>query len=142
MSRAPADVSSVLGTYPSAVRAGVRSLRTLILDTAVRTAGAGAIEETLKWGEPAYLTSVSGSGTTIRLAWMKSTPDQYAMLFNCKSTLVDTFRTHYPDTFRFDGNRAIVFRTGDVIPGEALASCIATALLYHTLPRGTLAPGR
>lgn len=140
MSRAPADVSSVIGSYPSAARVGIRALRSLILQTAARTAGVGPLHETLKWGEPAYLTSVSGSGSTIRIAWKPSTPDQYAMLFNCKTTLIDTFRTHFPDTFVFDGNRAIVFHSGDEIPREALVSCIATALLYHTLPRGALAP--
>ncbi len=142
MSSPPADVSSVLGTYPSAIRVEVSALRRLILRTAEKTAGVGVLEEMLKWGEPAYLTAASGSGSTIRIAWKKSTPDRYAMYFNCNTTLVDTFRTHYPDTFTFDGNRAIVFRTDDVIPREALATCIATALLYHTLPRGALAPER
>ena len=71
-------------------------LRELIFATAAATPGVGALEETLKWGEPAYLTSATRSGSTIRLAWKPARPEQYAMFFNCQTTLVDTFRTLFP----------------------------------------------
>ena len=45
--------------------------------------------------------------------------------------LVDTFRTAFPDTFTFEGNRAIVFDQGDRVPVRELTVCIATALTYH-----------
>lgn len=106
-------------------------LRALILQTAAATDGVGALEETLKWGEPSYLTSESKSGSTIRIAWKKSTPSEYAMYFNCQTTLVDSFRFQFPNDFTFEGNRALVFDASDDIPIEALRHCVAAALTYH-----------
>ena len=90
----------------------------------------GEITETLKWGEPAYLTSQSKSGSTIRIGWKPSDPARYAMYFNCQTTLVDTFRTRFPE-ISFDGNRAIVLDESNDVPADALRVCIAAALTYH-----------
>ena len=126
-----ADVARVFASYPPPLRRKLLALRQLVLDTAAATPGAGEIEETLKWGEPAYLTSASKSGSTIRLAPVKSSPSQYALYFNCKTTLVDTFRTLFPQELRYDGNRAIVLDSADALPHDALAFCIQAALIYH-----------
>ena len=107
------------------------ALRKIILETAANTAEVGEIEETLKWGEPAYLTSQSGSGSTIRIDWKRSRPEEYAMYFNCKTNLVDTFRTMFPKDFKYEGNRALVFEANAPIPTDALRFCIAAALTYH-----------
>ncbi|SFU73996.1 protein of unknown function (DU1801) [Polaromonas sp. YR568] len=126
-----ADVARTFASYPPALQRKLLALRRLVLDTAAATPGVGEIEETLKWGEPAYLTSVSKSGSTIRLGPVKSSPSQYALYFNCKTTLVDTFRTLFPHELRYDGNRAIVLEAGEALPREALAFCIQAALTYH-----------
>lgn len=55
-----------LGTCPPEVRELVMRLRQLALDTAAELAEVGDVEETLKWGEPSY---VSRTGSTIRLGW-------------------------------------------------------------------------
>ena len=68
-------------------------LRELILETAGEIEEVGPIEETLKWDEPAYLTSETGSGSTIRIDWKEKSPDQYAIYFNCKTSLVERFKT-------------------------------------------------
>lgn len=106
-------------------------LRQLILDVAAETKGVGPLEETLKWGQPSYLTARSGSGSTIRIDRVKSQNGQYAMYFHCQTTLVDTFRETYRGEFRFEGNRSIVFDEDDEIPVEALSHCISLALTYH-----------
>ncbi len=126
-----AATARVFEAYPPTLRRKLMVLRKLILDTAAATEGVGEIEETLKWGEPAYLTTQSKSGSTLRIAWKKSAPTQYAMYFNCQTTLVETFRTVFPNEFRFEGNRAIVFNEADPVPRDALAFCIAAALTYH-----------
>jgi hypothetical protein len=46
-------------------------------------------------------------------------------------TLVDTFRSLFPNTFDFEGNRALVFDASDTLPKKELAFCIAMALTYH-----------
>ena len=131
----PPDVAAAFTTYPTEIRKRIHKLRELIFDVAARTPGVGALEELLKWGEPAYITAVSKSGSTIRIAWKKAKPTQYAMYFNCQTTLVDSFKTMFPKAFKFDGNRALVFKTGNEVPVEALGICIAMALTYHAEKR-------
>ena len=87
-------------------------------------------------GEPAYLTSKTKSGSTVRIAYKPAKPLHYAMYFNCQTTLVETFRTLFPSDFTFDGNRAIIFEESDVIATDALAFCIAAALTYHRREAG------
>ncbi|NJN50484.1 MAG: DUF1801 domain-containing protein [Gammaproteobacteria bacterium] len=110
-------------------------LRELIFQTASAVEGAGEIQETLKWGEPAYLTTKTRAGTTVRIGWKANAPERYAMYFHCQTNLIDTFRTLFPDDLRFEGNRAIVFDVGESIPREALSRCVAAALTYHLRKR-------
>ena len=126
-----AVVARVFAAYPPKMRRKLMILRQLIFDTAAEIDGVGEIEETLKWGEPAYVTAKSGSGSTVRIDWKKSKPSQYAMYFHCQTKLVDTFRTLFPDDFRYEGNRAIIFGADDAVPVEELSLCIAAALTYH-----------
>ena len=124
-------VAGVFAAYPPAIRLRVMALRRLIFETAAATEGVGPITETLKWGEPAYLTAASRSGSTIRIGWKKSAPSRYALYFHCQTNLVETFRAQFPDLFVFEGNRAIVFEEADTVPAGPLAMCIAAALTYH-----------
>jgi hypothetical protein len=124
-------VAQAFEAYPPAMRQRLLALRQLIFETAAATEGVGPLDETLKWGEPAYVTSQSKSGSTIRIDWTKKAPSQYAMYFNCQTNLIETFRTLFPRDFRFEGNRAIVFEASDDVPQDALAFCIAAALTYH-----------
>lgn len=128
---ADATVRQAFDAYPAPMRHGLLALRGLIFETAARTPGVGALQETLKWGEPAYVTAESKSGSTVRLGWSKARPDRYAMYFHCQTNLVETFRTMFPREFSFEGNRAIVFAAGDAVAADALGICIAAALTYH-----------
>lgn len=87
-------------------------------------------EETLKWGEPSYLVK---DGSTVRLGWKTSSPDHYAMYFNCNTKLVDTFKELYANLFAFDGNRAIIFHKKDKIAEKPLKHCVKLSLRYHKL---------
>jgi Domain of unknown function (DU1801) len=128
---ASAAVAQTFDTYPPALRRKLLALRALIFKTAAATNGVGALEETLKWGEPAYLTTQSKSGSTVRIGLSKARPGACAVYFNCNTTLVDTFRTLFPTALTFEGNRAIVLKAGERIPKDALSFCIAAALTYH-----------
>lgn len=125
---ANAKVAAVFEQYPQHIQRNLLHLRRLILDTAMETAGVDAVEETLKWGEPSYITR---NGSTIRIHWKKSSPHQYAMYFNCRTRLVETFRERFGNQFNFEGNRAIVFDEQDEIPVEELKQCISSSLMYH-----------
>jgi Domain of unknown function (DU1801) len=123
-------VKAVFDSYPIALRNKLLALRQLILDTAANTEGVGRLQETLKWNEPAYVTAQSKSGSTVRIN-RKKDQEHYAIYFNCNTTLVDTFRSLFPNTFDFEGNRALVFDASDTLPKKELAFCIAMALTYH-----------
>ncbi|WP_152570748.1 DUF1801 domain-containing protein [Paenibacillus tyrfis] len=122
-------VEEVFEQYPKQIQSRLLILRQLILDTAIETEGVGHVDETLKWGEPSYITK---KGSTIRIGWKPSSPDHYAMYFNCNTKLVDTFKEVYRELFHYEGNRAIVFAENDEIPVDELKQCIASALTYHT----------
>lgn len=124
-------VAAVFDAYPEPVRGRLMDLRRLILDTARATEGVGAVEETLKWGQPSYLTTESKSGSTIRIDQVKSGPGDYAIYFNCQTDLIETFRAEHGDALTFSGNRAILFRAGKRLPAAILRRCIARALTYH-----------
>ena len=103
-------------------------IRKLIIKAAEELDGVENLVEDLKWGEPSYLTK---TGSTVRMGWKASNPDHYAVYFHCQTTLVDTFRQVFPDTFTFEGNRAIVFHIDEVIPENELKLCVSAALQYH-----------
>ena len=124
------EVEKVFNNYPEEMREKLMFLRRLVIETAEETDGVKSLEETLKWGEPSYLTK---GGSTIRMDWKKSKPDQYAMYFNCKTKLVDTFKERYKDEFKYEGNRAIVFHKNDTIPINELKHCILLSLTYHSI---------
>ncbi len=110
------EVAAAFRTYDDDVHRELLFLRQLILATAAETDGVGPIEETLKWGQPSYLTSETRSGSTIRIAptGPRSTHD-YAMFLICNTNLVEDFRSSFGDVFTYDGRRALVFSVGESI---------------------------
>ncbi|HTO53661.1 MAG TPA: DUF1801 domain-containing protein [Myxococcota bacterium] len=124
------EVAAVFAGYPAAPRKKLLALRELIFTTAARTKGVGPLEESLRWGEPAYLTSETKSGSTIRIDWKPKRPDEIAIYFHCRSGLVGTFRRLYPK-LRFEGNRALVFGAGERLPAAEVSRCVALALTHH-----------
>ncbi|MCB1172681.1 MAG: DUF1801 domain-containing protein [Leptospiraceae bacterium] len=123
-------VEAVFQAYPRGVKKQMRALRRLVLTTAQKTPEILNLEETLKWGEPAYLTP---HGSTLRMDWKPKAPDQVALYFKCTSKLVPTFRTVFDKHFVFEGNRAIILPVRAVLPAAELAQSIRAALRYHSV---------
>ena len=114
-------------------RATLLVARELIFQTARDDQRIGAIEETLRWGEPAYITATKRTGSTIRLGIEKAS-EQPALFFNCNTTLVEDFRQQFGDALTYCKNRAVVLdRAGSEIE-TALKMCIKMALTYHLRP--------
>ncbi|WP_282610699.1 DUF1801 domain-containing protein [Pelagibius sp. Alg239-R121] len=124
-------VRAVFVAYPVEVKDKLLHLRRLILETAADTEGVGPLQETLKWGQPSYLTPKSKSGSTIRIDQVKGQEGRYALYCHCQTSLIESFRALYPDDFRFEGNRAVILDAADQLDDEALRHCIALALTYH-----------
>lgn len=125
------EVAAVFDSYPQKIKAKLLILRQLIFKTAASIEGIGEIEETLKWGEPSYLTPKPKIGSTIRIAWKKSQEEQYSIFFKCTANLVPAFKERYPKIFKYGGNRSIDFKINDDVPVKELKRCIALALTYH-----------
>lgn len=124
------DVEAVFAAYSAELRASLMALRALIFEVAGAMDGVGRIEETLKWGQPSYLTPETKSGTTIRIDKDSTRDGDYALYVNCKSSLVADWRERYP-ALNFGGDRSVHFRAGDALPEEEMRHCIAMALSYH-----------
>lgn len=127
-------VAAKFESYPPRVRRRLLALRELVFQTARATPGVGELEETLKWGEPAYVP-VNGAGSTVRLDWKSRQPEHYALYFHCQTNLVERFRTRFRDGLQFEGNRALVFRLDEDMPADVAGYCISAALTYHLKKR-------
>ena len=123
------NVERIFESFPEDARKGLLKLRELIFEVAARTKGVGRVEETLKWGQPAYLTSTSKSGSTIRLGRPKQ--GGYAIYTHCQTSILSEFRAIFPDDFTYEGNRAIHFQSEVELPLDKLAWLIKRALTYH-----------
>ncbi|MEP2987982.1 MAG: DUF1801 domain-containing protein [Parasphingorhabdus sp.] len=127
----PKQTRDAISDLPDDLKEKLFALRELILETADENPAVGALEETLKWGEPSFLTSATKSGTTIRINRHNKDDGQYAMYVHCQTDLLDRYRQLYSDTLTLDGNRAVVFSVAEEPPLEAVKHCIAMALTYH-----------
>lgn len=126
------SVAEAYAAFPTTERAALLELRKLILTTAQDTDGVGPVQETLKWGQPAYLTPETRSGTTLRLG----APDagHVAICAHCQTTVISEFADHFRGVGAVEGRRAVHFKADDPLPVEALRLMIRHALTYH-LPR-------
>jgi Domain of unknown function (DU1801) len=115
-------VARVFSDYPPGVRRRLLRLRALIFATTERRADIGPLEETLRWGQPSYVTSETRSGSTIRLDAIRATPGSCAIYFHCQTTLVHTFRKKFGPVFRYEGNRAFIFAPSDRLPRRNYAN--------------------
>lgn len=133
---ANAAVAQAFVDFPIEVTDSLLAVRQMIFETAA-SLGVGELEETLKWGQPAYLTAESKSGTTIRLGWKATRPIRCGLFVHCQTDLIERFRVWYSD-LEFEGNRAILFEPLAVPPRDVLSRCIAAALTYHRDRRALL----
>jgi hypothetical protein len=132
----PREVGRAFEAFPTPVRRRLLDVRKLIFATAKAHDDVGPLTETLKWGEPSYLTERSASGSTIRLGRVKGSETHAAVLFNCKTTLVETFRERFPDQFEYRQNRALLLPVAGTLAKRPLAVCLSLALTYHLDRRG------
>ena len=122
------EIAAVFDSFPQTIRERLLEIRSLILRIGNRVDPIAKASEAIKWGEPSYTTI---SGSPIRLGWKRNAPERFAIYFHCQTKLISTFRILYPETFSFEGNRAIVFEKADPIPEKELSRCIELAFTYH-----------
>ena len=116
-------------SYPQKARAALKRVRKLILNTG-KGCDAGSVTEVLKWNETSYVTE---NGSTVRIGCRSEHPSKYYVFFHCQTSLVETFKEIYGDTFTFEGKRAMVFEVDDEFPNKEFIHCVSLALRYHKL---------
>ena len=67
----------------------------------------------------------------MRINALKGSADGYALYLNCKTSLLESYRHLYPESFDFEGQRAVLLSTERPVPEAALKHCIVLALTYH-----------
>ncbi len=125
-------VEAVFSAYASELRPGLLQLRQLIFDVAARANGVGSVLEALRWGQPAYLTPETKSGSTLRLGLPKT--GGFAIYAHCQTTIISEFQDIFPDDFAYEGNRAIHFVPGQTLPLSKLEMLVHRALTYRLKP--------
>lgn len=123
------EVERVFAACDDVARPGLLALRALIFETAKSDERVGVPEEALRWGQPAYLTPKTKSGSTIRLGPHKSAP--FALFVHCQTTLMSDFTAAFPGSDRIDGKRAILFDDASQIDTMRHGWLIRQALTYH-----------
>jgi uncharacterized protein DUF1801 len=129
------EVLSLIDSYPAELRSALLELRSIIVEIAEQNDDVGVLEETLKWGQPSYLTIRPKTGTTIRIDRDKSDNGDYAFYVNCQSSLVSEWRALFPHLI-FGGDRSVHFRINGRFPKEEISQMITMALTYHVGKRG------
>jgi len=104
MPKPPPEVKAAFDAMPAGTRGSALALRDLIFRTAKEN-DLPVPEETLKWGQPAYLPGPQG--TTLRIGCEKTT-DTCKLLVHCQTTLVSSWRERFGDQLRFESNRAML----------------------------------
>ena len=121
----PTPVAAVFAAYPAGIKAKLTGLRRIVLGVAAKMDV--ELEETLKWGQPAY---VSKGGSTIRIDRLKGDASRVAIFFICHTDLIASFRELYPQ-LSYEGNRAILLDVRGRLPEDALRHCVSLALTYR-----------
>lgn len=122
------SVQNVFQSYPQVYRDKLLQIRDEIYATAQAAESVGSLTETLKWGQPSYVTEQSKSGSTIRID--RFDKNKVAIFFHCKTTLVSSFKDMFPE-LEYSKNRAIVLNPAKPLPLVELSICIKMALTYH-----------
>ena len=123
------NVKQKFETYPENIAVLLGKIRNLIFSVA-KQEGITDLTETLKWGESSYISKL---GSTIRFDWKTKYPEQYCIYFNCKTSLIETFKEVYGDTFTYEGNRAIVFQINETVPLKEFTHCLSMSLRYKNI---------
>ena len=121
-------VAKAYGLFPLPLQALAMDLRMAVFTVAARL-GLSDLEETIKWGEPAYLPG--RGGTTLRIGYGRD-GTVCKLLVNCQTTLIDGWRQRFEGRLVFEGNRAVLLAPSLPFDRGAVETCVADAFEYHT----------
>lgn len=122
-------VKAVFDGFVPDVKDMALHLRALIFETAARTPQVGQVQEALRWGQPAYLTPQTKSGSTLRVGPAKK--GGCVIFAHCQTQIIPNYVAQFPGLDEIDGTRAVIFKTADDIDPIRVRFLIHHALCYH-----------
>lgn len=136
MEHAPAPVLAAIAQWSSAAQQTAWTCRSLFLQTALEN-DTGPIEESLKWGQPAWRPQRPRMGSTLRMFWVPATPDLLSLYVDCKTDLAARMHDLYPDLAVNDGRRQLGISLQDPLPEQALSHLAQMTFTYHRAKRAS-----
>ncbi|WP_267166705.1 hypothetical protein [Sulfitobacter sp. F26169L] len=105
-------------------------MRALILLAAL-DANVGPLEESLKWGQPAWRPKRARQGSTLRLNWQDNSPHTIVLFVDCKTNISATIHEIYPTDFEYESGRALRLTLGAPLPVQAIDHLARITFTYH-----------
>lgn len=126
----PKTVAKVFDSYKPKDRNVLLKLRSLVFQVAESDERIGTLTETLKWGEPAYLTTKTKAGSTVRLGVSKQ--GHPTVFVSCSTPLIESFQAlAYDKVISMVPPRELTVPDVTEENREVLQKCIAMTLTYH-----------
>lgn len=130
MSTLSPRIRKTIADWPQAAQDHLKAARRIACDMA-QSAAIGPLEESLKWGQPAWRPRAPRTGATLRLNWSPSHPDHLMALVDCKTDLASQMSISFPGQFLNDGRRSLSFDLAHPLPGDAFAQLAHLTFTYH-----------
>ena len=138
MENAQTPLTDTLATWSKPAQELAQACRHLF-HTIAQEADTGPLDESLKWGQPAWRPRKARTGATLRMDWDAATPDRLSLYVDCKTDLASRMRDIYPDLPLNDGQRHLGITIGAPLPEQALAHLAEMTFTYHRAKRMQLA---
>ncbi len=134
MQMTPPDILARIENWPANAQKHFARTRCIVHDIA-ETADIGALDEALKWGQPAWRPKRPRVGSTLRVDWSPTTPDRLLAFVDCKTDLAQQMDTRFPGQFHNDGRRALGFALNTPLDEDAVWQLAHLTLTYHRAKR-------
>jgi hypothetical protein len=119
-----------IARWPDTAQNHLVAIRRIAHDVA-DAAETGPLEESLKWGQPAWRPHNSRTGSTLRLNWSPAAPDRLMAFVDCKTDLAAQMSTRFPGRFHNDCRRALAFDLVEPLPEDAIWQLALLTFTYH-----------
>ncbi|MEL6884826.1 MAG: DUF1801 domain-containing protein [Pseudomonadota bacterium] len=134
MPHLPRPILDRIGSWSDIAQARFFDLRTLVHDVAA-AADIGPLDESLKWGQPAWRPCRPRTGSTLRADWSPAAPDRFDLFVDCKTDLAARVTEAFPRDFDSDGQRCLSVPLDRPLATDALWHLAFATLTYHRAKR-------
>ncbi len=119
-----------IDSWPDAAQQSLLTCRQMFHDIAAKAA-IGPLEESLKWGQPAWRPKKPRTGSTLRMDWSPKYPTHLSLFVDCKTDLAARIQNLYPTFPQNDGRRHLAFPLAAPLPEQAIAHLAEMTFGYH-----------